>query len=243
MARLREEATVKLCYTPVYLIEAKKEKILFHNARSLHSHFKDISPDRNFAYADVVAFAESRLKTNDVDEDYTLQGFTAIRNDQVIDASIVGRPYHGLLTLINQKHPIFDITNFSSVSLEFTYIKTGSMSNPIQLVFLYRSGAFAFEMFKSLLATELSPLLECTMPLLIIGDFNIDATENRTDALDRFMHCTFNCTNKSHGPTTDYGSTIDLVFTNIENTTTTTFECPWSDHKAILVCIDECEYL
>jgi len=77
------------------------------------------------------------------------------------------------------------------------------------------------------------------MPLLILGDFNIDVSENENINVDRFMKDTFDCDNVSHGPTTDNGTTIDLVFSNFSDLSTSSLECPWSDHKAIVVCTDK----
>ena len=42
MKRLRTEATLELCYVPLYKIDPHKNKIAFNNARSLHKHFKDV---------------------------------------------------------------------------------------------------------------------------------------------------------------------------------------------------------
>ena len=42
MQRLRTEATLELCYVPLYKIDPHKNKIAFNNARSLHKHFKDV---------------------------------------------------------------------------------------------------------------------------------------------------------------------------------------------------------
>ena len=100
--------------------------------------------------------------------DYTFDGFKPLRNDEAVDATSKCRPHHGLLTLVNQKHYIFCSNHFSSVSLEFTFVKTGSTSNPIQIVFLYRSSAFSFEMFKGIMTKELLPIIDCTMNLVIV---------------------------------------------------------------------------
>ena len=244
MARLRDDSSVKLCYTPVYNIEAGKLKVIFHNSRSLHCHFQDIAADKNFLCADIVSFAETRLTANDDDAHYILQGYShSIRNDEQQDNVRTGRPYHGLLTLIKENQMVYNVIHFSSVSLEFSYINTGSISYPIQIVFLYRSSVLSLNAFKLLLKRELIPAIETTMPLIILGDFNIDISENEHLLVQQYMKNTFNCRNVSFGPTTDYGTTIDLVFSNIDTICTSTLECPWSDHKAIIVCTDKSEDL
>ena len=40
MKRLRTDATLELCYVPLYTIGSDKTKNAFNNARSLHKHYK-----------------------------------------------------------------------------------------------------------------------------------------------------------------------------------------------------------
>ena len=241
--RLRQDATVQLCYTPLYKMDPNTFKIVFHNARSFHAHFQDILADENFIHADVVAFAESRLKETDAIDMYSLEPFIPLRNDEKVDATSKCRPYHGLITFIKAQHYIFCFNHFSSVSLEFTFLKTGSVSNPIQIVFLYRSGAFSFEMFKGLMTKELLPIVEPTMNLIIMGDFNFDVSDKVHVKLQEYMQTNFKCQNIMTSTTTDQGSTIDLMFTNMDNVSTAILECPWSDHKAIVLSMTNNDFL
>ena len=58
MQRLRTEATLELCYVPLYKIDPHKNKIAFNNARSLH---KNVEFEPNVFAADAIVFAEKRL--------------------------------------------------------------------------------------------------------------------------------------------------------------------------------------
>ena len=61
MQRLQTEASLELCYVPLYKVDQGKIKIAFNNARSSHKHFKDVEFEPNVLAADVIGFAESRL--------------------------------------------------------------------------------------------------------------------------------------------------------------------------------------
>ena len=51
-------------------------------------------------------------------------------------------------------------------------------------------------------------------PLAIIGDFNINVTQT-TNRIEEYMYRTLNCSQLNHKPTTDNGSTIDLVLLTV----------------------------
>ena len=57
MARMKENAQMKLCYTPFYNLTSACTKITLQNARSLHKHIKNVATYQNFV--------ESRLQNTD----------------------------------------------------------------------------------------------------------------------------------------------------------------------------------
>ena len=79
--RLRTEASLELCYIPLYKVYPGKTKITFNNARSLHKHFKDVEFEPNVLAADVIGFAETRLCRRDDNEHFGLKRFRLIRLD------------------------------------------------------------------------------------------------------------------------------------------------------------------
>ena len=238
MRRLRKEARIKLCYDPVYMIPDSKFKLLFHNARSLHAHFNDVISDQNFVSAYILGFAESRLVNADQTSDYCLPGFMPYRNDQQQDPHSRCRPAHGLLTLVKDTCPVLNVEHFNSVALEFTAVTLVHGNTPLQIVFIYRAGFCSLGVFKTLIKKELCPHLENTVPCVIMGDFNYDVMSGNHSSFQTFMKSAFNCLQVSMEPTTDYGSCLDLIFSNIEGISTSYIECPWSDHKAIAVAIN-----
>ena len=78
MHRLRTEASLKLCYVPLYKVQPDKIKIAFNNARSLNKHFQDIEHEPNVLAADVIGFAESRLCARDENVHFSLRRFKLV---------------------------------------------------------------------------------------------------------------------------------------------------------------------
>lgn len=74
--------------------------MVFNNSRSLHAHFADVKVDPNILNGDIVGFAESRLVSADLNENYSLPGFQlCVRNDQK-QTNMHTRPPHGLALYI-----------------------------------------------------------------------------------------------------------------------------------------------
>ena len=101
MQRLRTEASLELCYVPLYKIDPHKNKIAFNNARSLHKHFKDVEFEPNVLAADVIGFAETRLCRRDENVHLALKRFKLIRLDDTVKES-VNRPNHGLALYVKE---------------------------------------------------------------------------------------------------------------------------------------------
>ena len=66
-----------------------------------------------------------------------------------------------------------------------------------------------------------------------MGYVNIDVSQKEC-GLEKFIAEKFHCYHLMHEPTTDQGSTLDLVFTNCTGSVGTV-ETYWSDHKSCLL--------
>ncbi|CAC5397939.1 unnamed protein product [Mytilus coruscus] len=113
MKRLRNERTLNLCYTPLYIIEDSKFKICFHNSQSLHLHIDDVKADDNFIASDVNMFVESQLCRKDKDSDYTIPGFQLYRNDFSIERT----SYGSVIYIKDAFHPNKIKQNFSTIEI------------------------------------------------------------------------------------------------------------------------------
>ena len=209
-------------------------KAIFQNARSLHLHLKDVTHDFNFLSADVrevIGIAESRLMKQDADEQYTIPGFQLLRNDECITNN--QRPYHGLVLYVKDGCDIIQTVNVSLGNFEciFTIIKSGNLV--LQIATVYSRPATKYDMLCSLLRKHVIPLVDKLKPFIIMGDFNIDVSDEMSP-FPKFMSQNLVCSQIVKLPTTDHNSTIDLIFTN-QDTENGVIETPWSDHKAVWV--------
>ena len=236
MKRLRENACMKLCYEPLYLVEENRLKVAMNNARSYHKHFPDVSVDPNILAADVIGIMESRLCHVDENDTYRIHGYDIYRCDQQIQ-SRSRRPSHGLLLYVRNGFDCTEISQHSTNLLEFLFCHLiHPLAGFLQLVLVYKSPSCTLQEFRGQILRDLLPDLDIGKPLLIMGDFNFDISTGNVEFL-QFMTETFECTQHVLKPTTNMMSVLDLVFTNIFETTTETIECYWSDHKIITAVI------
>ena len=71
----RTEHCLKLCFTPLYMLDHSDLKICYLNARSLHKHIEDVRKDPNYSSTDILIFTETRFSPLDPDEMYTIDGY------------------------------------------------------------------------------------------------------------------------------------------------------------------------
>ena len=221
MRRLRHfENEIQLCYTPVYKMSPLKPRIVFNNIQSLHLHYQDIIVDPNFSAADVICLAETRLSTRDKSEDYSLHNFLPIiRNDQ--QALHEMRPHHGLGIYLRNTYDYEIISHYNSKGLEYSIIRImplddGTNRDVMQIVVLYKAPKTAKETLINALV-EIRNKTKTSIPLLVVGDFNVDADENATDI--KLFEEILLCKQQKTKCTTYKNTTIDLVFSDFKTTT------------------------
>ena len=91
MEILRTENNLKLCFTPLYMLNHSDLKVCYLNSRSLHKHIEDVRKDINFSSTDISVFSETRFSPLDPDDKYNINDYTLFRNDSS-DSSGSGRP-------------------------------------------------------------------------------------------------------------------------------------------------------
>ena len=94
MEILRIENNLKLCFTPLYMLNHTDFKVCYLNARSLHKHIEDVRKDINYSSTDILIFSETRFSPLEPDNMYNINGYTLFRNDSS-DSSGSGCPYGG----------------------------------------------------------------------------------------------------------------------------------------------------
>ena len=240
LIRLKSCSTLDLCITPLYNIDEKFFKFVFNNTRSLHAHINDIRSDPNILNADVIGLAETRLITNDSYEDYVLENYNFFRTDQE-QTNPRTRPPHGLALYIKNTLSIKDIKDYSHPDFEFVAADIAGSKGHIQVVVIYKSPKCKFQAFKDFCMNKLVPCLNFNCNLILMGDFNFDIQKSSSSSFLAFMKQTFQCNQIIKKVTTDYNSTLDLIFIKTDLSTpilSDVLEAYWSDHHVIYAAVD-----
>ena len=232
METLRTENNMKLCFTPLYMLNHSDLKVCYLNARSLHKHVEDVRKDINYSSTDISIFSETRFSPLDPDDMYNINGYTLFQNDSS-DSSGSGRPYGG--TAVYSRIPLKDGYPFAHNidGIEFTIVKTERYPH-LTIIALYRSPHVSIPRLLSALCTILAQ--HSSSQNVIIGDFNIDwALESTRQSLYNLMIRGKNFRQLISGFTTDNRIIIDHLYTDLieEKIYAGTLETYFSDHKAI----------
>ena len=221
-----------------------KFKIVFHNTRSLHNHIEEVRSNKNLLSADVLIFQESWQKSSDSQDYFELQNFTIIvqRNICFSQTETNHRPHGGTVMYV-QNHintQRLQVTSQVIYGIEVVMLTNmGTVHQDINIS-IYRPPKV---LFQKLLST-LQEVLDCLVcnKLVLGGDFNVDASSDNTDTatLNKLMSM-YGLHQLIHAPTTDYGSTLDLIFTNLDSDKSYSgvLESWYSDHKATWVAIQD----
>ncbi len=233
MQRLRSVSTMKLCYTPMYNVDQSKFKIAFHNARSLHHHFEQLQRDGNLRSSDVIAICESRLKKSEADDIYAIEQYAMHRNDQNLKDT--RRPPHGLVTYIRDDIAVSDSKHYSSEDFESSFFVVHSTTISVKILVMYRAPGSSRTLFMHKFREMCKEITTNNMPLLILGDFNLDVLKEK--ATVEQMEMASNCKQIVKDCTTMYGTTLDLVFTNSPTANVWNVSSAHSDHSVIYLTI------
>jgi len=230
MARLRNDAAMKLSYVCPRNLSSDFMKVAYLNSRSLHAHIDDIRTDHNLNDMDIFVISESRLYPNESDMLYTVDNFDIIRNDQKCFAG-PNRPPHGLVVYIKNKlTPFTKQFTYSTNEIETTFIA----AHDKQYVFIYKSPSCSMT---TLIATfhMIAQEVDLNKPLNIIGDLNINAADTRNAELLAKLENVTLTSQIINESTTNTGSILDLTFTNMPDVNFSVIENTWSDHKIIYI--------
>ena len=140
MGILRTKKPLKLCFTPLNMLNHSDLKVCYLNTRSLHikhsKHIEDVRKDVNYSSTDILVFSATRFSPLDPDDIYNINGYMLFRNSSS-DSSGSGRPYGG--TAVYSWVPLRDGYPFAHNidGIEFTIIKTERHLD-LTIIALYR---------------------------------------------------------------------------------------------------------
>ena len=167
-----------------------------------------------------------------------MPNYKLIRNDQIaVRGTTDRRPPHGLAIYIHERLcPYVTLHHHTTPDFEYSLLLIHTPSHSLQIVFLYRSPGYPINNFFSELQI-MSSQIDLHMPLVIMGDFNIDTSNIIYNTKLTQISQLFQCQQLVKEPTNDHGNIIDLVFTNCSYASVLTLESTWSDHKIVFATI------
>jgi hypothetical protein len=227
MERLRINCKMKFKLQIPENVDGNSHRFIYHNCRSYRKHHKIFLKDKAFANSACIMLVETWLLDTDV---VSIENFTTIyrRNCEGMK-----RHAFGSLLLANGclNVKLFDCHVYvdSSCFLE----TVAYVYEDVVVVFLHRSPRYKFEhllLYLELIFNKCK--VENILKIVVIGDFNVDFLSKSYEhlTLKNFMlhHGFLLC--QKYFPTTDYGSMIDLCFSNIPNLLCEGYESITSDH-------------
>ncbi|XP_078345269.1 uncharacterized protein LOC144630776 [Oculina patagonica] len=237
MERLRTAAYLRPPLLSLRDISDDFVKIVFLNVRSLHKHISDVRNDINVKAADVNVFVETRLWVFDQNVEYDINDFSLFRNDAFFDRQLhTQRPFYGTAVYsraqCNDEYPKCQ----NMYGVEITIIKVKYLPDVV-IAGIYRSPKVPMRCLLQALR-ELHSIISTERFHIILGDFNIDVNnEVQNSSLYHQMIVSYGYKQHISGFTTDNRTTIDHIYTNINESRVQTgvLETYFSDHKAVWI--------
>lgn len=195
-------------------------------------HIQELVHENNMHASDIIAISKSRLNDTDRNEDYDLPGFHIHRFDET-NANNGGRSYRGIV--VYSKLEFIEIKKlFLSEDVE-TVLSCFCHNNKLyQVVFLYSSPQKTSLSKLCNVLHHLLNILDIDKPIIIMGDTNVDILNQ--NSLRRFLDSN-SLQQLIQTSTTDYGSCLDHLYTNMkpgDEISAATLESYYSDHKPIV---------
>ena len=212
--------------------KSENTKLVYFNAQSYHKHFKQVLEDPDIKGADIICCVESRLMDTDKSKYYEIPGFYIFRFDQKQE-NHNNRPYSGIIVYVGKDTVVCSSSRIDHPLIQAVILNCLSKNKNIYIVILYKSPRGSLSDLIAC-AEYINALCTENYERVIIGDFNMNISEglnkNTLNKLEKIMKC------KQYvkEPTTKWGNTIDLCFSNIE----IEIECHyklWTQHHNLLV--------
>ena len=210
-------------------------KIAHLNIRGYLHHMSDLKQDNNICASDIICITETHLKKSDIvhRNSQPTKHYIQYRRDRVasIDKGgiIMFIDPHIKSTSLNLDIPQLEV----SCSNHFTYTKRIEL---IIITIYKRPNTISIQCFIQLLQELLSNAALYQKKIVILGDFNEDLLDNKTNICNFFQQNGFK--QLIHQPTTNQGSLLDHIYFNGTSTTQTEVcDTYYSDHDSTLLTI------
>ncbi|XP_070191701.1 uncharacterized protein [Littorina saxatilis] len=239
MERLRKKP-IEWCVSDLQQIASIGFLIGFHNSRSLHKHMEDLRLERNLLRAEMLVIFESWEHKQDEPQHYSLPEFKVL--DRNPAPTKTHRPHAGTIVYIRDDSLLSTSNTATSRScnhsIEVTVLDASSRIAGLSVVGVYCPPGVKTSALRTELETILHRVLASHPYVVMGGDFNSDASDRLSKPLKQLCQ-EFSLRQLITEPTTDYGSVLDLIFTNLPESAILggVLESWYSDHKPCWVSI------
>ena len=227
IADARKMAKLVLSYVPLYTYRTDQLKIIYNNYRSYKKHYHDIQANYNMMAADIICIAETQLGPADKVVNSNMKGYKLY----CLDQAVTGHTYHGLILYVNDNICVSSAITYPGHDVEAIKLVLQNGIDKLVVIAIYNSPQTRTV---ELYTTIQNMLTWCkNVPVIIMGDFNINTLRNNKTSLCNYMKTNYNSNQYVKESTTKTDTTIDLVFSNVQNLTIGTIDCYWPDHKMV----------
>ena len=225
MDRLRMNRTIQPA--SVSTLPSNATKVCFFNCRSLRKHFQDLTSDSNLMSTDIIGLAEARL-WDVLDINFSIPSFNVLAATSVQSS-------HGLLVYYRNNLQIDHIVSKTVSYIEYTLLCVGDTV----IGFVYcppnKANSANVRCFLETVKDDVAQYQYRPVKyLVLLGDFNYDYCPSTQ--LARLFSDSFQLRQLIHGVTSDYGSCLDHIYTDMDNSLVEgfgTLESYYSDHKPV----------
>ena len=247
MSQLRGDRQLKLALPFVYSLDNNLIKLAFLNARSFHSHFASIKADQSLNACDLHVYCETFMTTDEVHaHTYDITGYGSYLYPA--ESNSHTRPHYGLAVYTTLR--VAETRRVSAIHQKPTVSNIECVLTVIQLQHNIKLNVACLYSRPTTPVAELTSTIHKLLAQLdqlhhdavchqyiIMADFNVDLTHQPNVTM--MAQLLSNYRQLVSGPTTDYQSLIDHVYTDIAPHLIQCFtgDCYYSDHKPVYLTL------
>ena len=247
MAELRSTRNMPLSLYRPYMYNDFSCHAAFLTVRSLHKHIDCIRHDRSLLTCDIHTYCETRVSPNDSTQLYEIDNFNSVMYpaySRTNKRSHYGLAAYSKLALTHSIQPFTMAPQSSHGTAECALMCVVLHRHLLKVACVYRrpnSDISKFQTAMSHLLNELNAIhtddLSLHQSTIIMGDFNLDWHDQSTQVLMARTLPGFR--QLVTEPTTDYGSTLDHIYTDLPPDLVQhfTLESYYSDHKPLVAAL------
>jgi hypothetical protein len=219
-----------LCYQTSY-DQLNTITIAYNNVGSIGTKWNAISPNYNIKGCDALFLGETWLSGKDANDGFVLENYVPYR----MDSKIV--PGHrGMIMFTRSDAQPSRTKQHQTNHLEVSLCTVTKFPRVLLAIAIYRPPTAPWKCFLDDLKQFLRSV-DMTQPFVLLGDFNMDVADERHAGAVADLEHSYSMKQLVNTPTTTIGTTIDLVFSNVNGAAVQVLCNTWSYHHTLFAHI------